>query len=94
MPPVVLAMAEFIPAPEERLYRMPDNVGFIEAAMTEPAAVSLGAVQLARWNPGDTVLVTGPGSIGLIIVQLCNQLNNRNFRSLYRIFSSILGENG
>lgn len=65
------AMAEYFTVREENLYRLPDNVGFLEAAMTEPAAVSLGAVQLARWNPGDTVLVMGPGPIGLIIIQLC-----------------------
>jgi threonine dehydrogenase-like Zn-dependent dehydrogenase len=65
------AMAEYFTAREENLYRLPENVSFLEAAMTEPAAVSLGAVQLARWIPGDTVLVMGPGPIGLIIVQLC-----------------------
>ena len=66
------AMAGYFTAHEQSLYRLPDNVGFLEAAMTEPAAVSLGAVQLARWLPGDTVLVTGPGPIGLVIVQLCS----------------------
>ena len=66
------AMAEYFTAHEDSLYRLPDNVSFLDGAMIEPAAVSLGAVQLARWVPGDTVLVTGPGPIGLVIVQLCS----------------------
>ncbi|MEN8243912.1 MAG: alcohol dehydrogenase catalytic domain-containing protein [Thermodesulfobacteriota bacterium] len=69
------AMAAYFTAHEDSLYRLPDSVSFLEGAMTEPAAVSLGAVQLARWVPGDTVLVTGPGPIGLVIVQLCSIFN-------------------
>ena len=65
------AMAEYFTAREESLYTLPATVSFHEAAMAEPAAVALGAVQLARWDAGDTVLIMGPGPIGLIITQLC-----------------------
>lgn len=65
------AMADYFTAREESLYAVPANVSFHEAAMAEPAAVALGAVQLARWGAGDTVLILGPGPIGLIITRLC-----------------------
>ena len=65
------AMAEYFTVREESLYALPANVSFHEAAMAEPAAVALGAVQLARWDAGDTILIMGPGPIGLIITQLC-----------------------
>jgi threonine dehydrogenase-like Zn-dependent dehydrogenase len=42
--------------------------------MTEPAAVALGAAELARFYPGDTVVVLGPGPIGLLVLQMCRAL--------------------
>jgi 2-desacetyl-2-hydroxyethyl bacteriochlorophyllide A dehydrogenase len=68
------AMAEFVVAHEDCLHRIPPGVSLEEAAVTEPAAVALGAVELARFFPGDVVVVLGPGPIGLLIVQMCKAL--------------------
>jgi threonine dehydrogenase-like Zn-dependent dehydrogenase len=65
------AMTDYVLVPEETLHAVPDGVSSAEAAVTEPAAVALGAVRRANLSPGDTVLVIGSGTIGLIIVKLC-----------------------
>ncbi len=68
------AMAEYIVVPEECLHNIPAQVSLEEAAMTEPAAVALGAVELAQFYPGDVVVIFGPGPIGLLISQICKVL--------------------
>jgi len=68
------AMAEYVVVHEDCLHRIPPGVTQEEAAMTEPAAVALGAVELARFYPGDVVVILGPGPIGLLILQLCKAL--------------------
>lgn len=68
------AMAEYVVVPEECLHRIPHGVSQEEAALTEPAAVALGAVQLANFYPGDFVIIIGPGPIGLLILQMCKAL--------------------
>jgi L-iditol 2-dehydrogenase len=65
------AMAEYVVVPQECLHRIPPEVTMEEAAMTEPAAVALGAVERASFFPGDPVIVIGPGPIGLMILQIC-----------------------
>ncbi len=60
------AFAEFIKVPSWLLHRIPQGLGFIEAAMTEPAAVAVhGVLERARVLPEDVVLILGCGPIGL-----------------------------
>jgi len=56
---------------ENRVYHIPDSVSFTSAAMTEPLACVTHAVQdFCRLSPTDVVLVSGPGSIGLMAAQV------------------------
>ena len=48
---------------------LPDNVTFDEAAMVEPSAVSLHAVNLAKVKEGDNILIVGGGIIGLMCAE-------------------------
>jgi len=68
------AMAEYVVVPKECLHPIPPGVSFEEAAMTEPAAVALGAVERAAFFPGDPVAILGPGPIGIMILQICKIL--------------------
>ena len=63
------AFAEYVAVPEHVVFRVPDRVGFDEAAMVEPVSVAVHAV--ARANPalGDKALVVGAGMIGLLTIQ-------------------------
>ena len=57
------------------LYRLPDNLTFEQACMVTTAASPLWAIDLmGGYLAGETVLVLGPGPIGLIAVQLCKAL--------------------
>ncbi len=66
------AMADYVRVPARCLHNLPDNVPFEDAAMTEPGCVACNAVmELSRITPGDTVVVVGPGTIGLMVLQMC-----------------------
>ena len=48
-------------------YKLPDNVSFAEGAMVEPFAVGMQAAARAKITPGDTAVVTGCGTIGIMV---------------------------
>ncbi|HSR13437.1 MAG TPA: zinc-binding dehydrogenase, partial [Thermodesulfobacteriota bacterium] len=70
------SMAGYVAVPEQCLHRVPSGVSLEEAAMTEPAAVALGAVELARFFPADPIVILGPGPIGLLILQIVKALGS------------------
>jgi L-iditol 2-dehydrogenase len=64
------AFASFCVIPQERVHLLPDNVGFVTAALSDPSACVYHAVQeLTGIDAGDVVLITGPGAMGLFSVQ-------------------------
>jgi L-iditol 2-dehydrogenase len=53
------------------LHRIPDSVSDSEAALSEPlACCTHAALERVRIEPGEMVLVTGPGAIGLLMLQV------------------------
>lgn len=58
------AFARFIDVPANTLERVPDAVEDDVAAVVEPLAVGLHAVNMGGLRPGDTVVVVGYGMIG------------------------------
>ena len=64
------AFAEYVTVPQHILYRIPDTVSFTEAALTEPAAVALHAINLSGITPNDVVVVIGAGMVGTFVIQL------------------------
>ena len=57
------------------LYKLPDNLTFEQACMVTTAASPLWAIDLmGGYLAGETVLVQGPGPIGLLAVQLAKAL--------------------
>ncbi len=68
------AMAEYVVVPKVCVHPIPPEVSFEEAAMTEPAAVALGAVERAGFFPGDPLAIFGPGPMGIMILQVCKAL--------------------
>ncbi len=67
------AYAEFIKIPErivrQNLLILPDSLSFHEAALVEPLACVLRAIDETGIVDGDTVVVVGMGPIGLMFVQ-------------------------
>jgi len=53
------------------LHHIPDEVSSAHAALTEPICVAYSAVvDKTMINPGDTVVIQGPGPIGIMCLQL------------------------
>jgi len=72
------AYAEFIKIPasivRQNLLILPDSVSFREAALVEPLACVLRAIEETGIEEGDTVVVIGMGPIGLMFVQVLKSL--------------------
>lgn len=64
------AFAQFVTAPAARLHRLPAGISYEEGAMSEPLACCVhGVLELTRPEPGDLVVLSGPGAIGLLALQ-------------------------
>jgi L-iditol 2-dehydrogenase len=65
------SFAEFLIAREESVHKLPDNVSFKAASLTEPLACCVhAALEKTTIKPTDKVLVFGPGPIGLLECQV------------------------
>jgi (R,R)-butanediol dehydrogenase/meso-butanediol dehydrogenase/diacetyl reductase len=62
------AFAEYMTIPARNLVPLPDDVSFEEGALIEPLAVTTHAIHKSEVKTGQTVLVTGAGTIGLCAV--------------------------
>ena len=62
--------AEYCVVLEKQVFILPDNVPFEEAAMCEPVACCLHGIDLSQIQCGDTVMIVGGGTIGMIMLQL------------------------
>lgn len=61
------AMTKYVRVPARCLHRIPDELDFERACLTEPCSVAYNAVvNNASIKPGDRVLVIGPGTIGML----------------------------
>jgi len=65
------AMAEYVKVPARCLHRIPDTLPFEVACLSEPHAVAYNAMCVnSTIRPGDTVVVMGPGPIGLLCARM------------------------
>ena len=76
------AFAEYIIIPEHILHALPDRVTFEEAALTEPVAVALHAINISGSKPEDQVMVVGSGIIGLLLIQV---LRSRGYQHIFAV---------
>lgn len=61
------AMTSFVRVPARCLHHVPDSLPLEKAALTEPCCVAFNAVVMnGDIQPGDRVVVFGPGPIGLL----------------------------
>jgi len=63
-------MAEFCIVPASQLYRLPKTMTPETAAIIEPLSCAVHGIDRARIRPGDTVVILGGGSVGLLLLQL------------------------
>ncbi|MCL2243173.1 MAG: NAD(P)-dependent alcohol dehydrogenase [Treponema sp.] len=65
-PPMHGTLRETVVHPAALCFKLPDNMTQHEGALVEPAAIGMWAAKKARIQPGDTALVTGGGTIGIV----------------------------
>ncbi len=65
-PPVNGAFAQYVVLESHRAHPVPDSLSDEAAALIEPLSVGVWANQKAGVQPGDRVLVTGAGPVGLL----------------------------
>ncbi len=65
-PPIHGAFAQFVVLESHRAHPVPDSLSDEAAALIEPLSVGIWAAQKANVQPGDRVLVTGAGPVGLL----------------------------
>jgi 2-desacetyl-2-hydroxyethyl bacteriochlorophyllide A dehydrogenase len=63
-------MAEYNIVHQRQVWKIPDSISLEEATLTEVVGASLPAISLAPFKIGDSVMVVGTGTCGLIILQL------------------------
>lgn len=65
------AFADYIKVPASLLHRIPDGVGYEEAALVEPMAVAAyGILEKTEIQPEDYVVILGCGPIAILALQM------------------------
>jgi L-iditol 2-dehydrogenase len=80
--------AEYVDLPERNAFILPDAVAFEQAALIEPSTVARHMLSLGDFQRGQTAIVLGAGSVGLMLVQWLRILGASQI-----IVSDILDEN-
>jgi L-iditol 2-dehydrogenase len=62
------SFAEYVVAPEDSIYKLPEELSFEEGALVEPLAVSVHVARETEVELGKTVVILGAGTIGLGIL--------------------------
>ncbi|RAL96047.1 alcohol dehydrogenase [Agrobacterium sp. MS2] len=60
------SMSEYVALPNDRLIAIPEGVSLALAALTEPLAVAVHAVEMSPLAAGDAVAIFGAGPIGML----------------------------
>lgn len=63
------AFAQYVAVPSHILYRLPESLSFVQAAMVEPVSIAFHAVNLTPISLNDSAVVIGAGMVGLFVVQ-------------------------
>ncbi len=64
------AFTRYVKAPAKITHKLPDEISFEDGALFDPIASAYRAVRKAAIRPSETVVVVGPGPIGLVAVQI------------------------
>ena len=64
------AFARYVLVPERSVHVLPEGVDEWAGALTEPLACCVHALENSKVEPGDVAVITGPGAIGLMMLQV------------------------
>ena len=69
-PPINGTFCEYIVHPSDFVYKIPNNLSLEEATLIEPFSVGIHASNLINLRPGEKVIITGLGPVGLLTLIL------------------------
>jgi L-iditol 2-dehydrogenase len=64
------AFARYVLVPDHDVHLLPPNVDALAGALTEPLACCVHALEMTRVEPGQVAAISGPGTIGLLTMQV------------------------
>jgi len=64
------AFAELVAVPARQAYALPDGVSFEQAALVEPVSCAVHGLRRLGTEAGESALVVGVGTMGLLLTQL------------------------
>ncbi|MBV9232023.1 MAG: zinc-dependent alcohol dehydrogenase family protein [Chloroflexi bacterium] len=64
------AFAEYVVVPASEAYLLPDSISLREAALIEPVSCAVHGMHCLNPRSGDTFLIVGAGTMGLMLLQL------------------------
>jgi len=66
------AFGEYIVAPEEAVFHLPDNLSYAQGSLIEPLTIAVHVVRRANLAAGESVAILGTGSIGGMVSGVCH----------------------
>jgi 2-desacetyl-2-hydroxyethyl bacteriochlorophyllide A dehydrogenase len=72
------AFAEYVAVPAANAYRIPDSVDDAQGALIEPLSCAVHALRRIGPVIGEDILLTGAGTMGLLLLQLLNRAGARS----------------
>lgn len=69
------AMAEYVVADFDKVFKLADHISFEEGCLSEPTACAIHGMDIIDPQIGDEVLLFGSGGTGIILAQLLNHSN-------------------
>jgi L-iditol 2-dehydrogenase len=67
-------LAEYAAVPLKALHRLPERLSWDEGAFTDNIGIALYAVERGRLQPGESLVVIGPGAFGALAVQVARAM--------------------
>ena len=64
------AIAQYVAVPIAKAYVVPDSISLREAALIEPVSCAVHGMHSLNSRSGDTFLIVGAGTMGLLLLQL------------------------
>ncbi len=77
-PPTDGGLAEYVSVPMPQVHRVPETLPAQAVAVLEPLAVAVHALRRAAFVPGESVLITGAGPVGLLVAQVAQAWGARD----------------
>ncbi len=64
------ALAQYVAVPSAKAYVLPDTISLREGALIEPLSCAVHGMHMLNPRSGDTFLIVGAGTMGLLLLQL------------------------